>query len=329
MRMIKINWNVFLLPSPFFHTSHRTSSRSNIFLLSTRLPRFYRHFSYNNDVDDENPLNFHVHDPIESSSLTMPIMKWIFINRRSNLEIANSRGTQEASELLKSSDLNTQQDREYVESNEGRSDVDGTIFMPNKKYFDILPNDLYSDEDAGDVSLKTSKEEIENLPHSYEADDPLESAGRRVNSRRFRRDSTNSAGRQKRQNYFVNPYPLTHVPSSYPRYTVDFYFPNEPSYNHQPYQNIFRRDHYSQPQYFAPPPPRQFIPNYPTNYDAPSPSRNPFHPTNTNRLHRPGNLYLPPPPMTRPPPCGSAKWVWIFMNFEAWIWSTILPLFFN
>lgn len=165
-----------------------------------------------------------------------------------------------------------------------------------KKYFDILPNDLYSDEDAGDVSSKTSNDDIKSFSHlpAALAD---ESAERRVNSRRFRRDSPDSSSnRQKRQNYFINPYPLTHSRSIYPQYTADFFFPQDLQYINQPFQRVYSRQQpvvlYQQPQPYY----RQAVqrPVVHDGYHYPRPSSNPFYPSNSNNFHKPGNFYLPP-----------------------------------
>lgn len=153
--------------------------------------------------------------------------------------------------------------RIIVSAEQPSSDDNAERIVYDKKYFDYLPNDLDS-EDVTEESLELRKQLDDVL--SLEHDAPRYN-GRRVNSRKFKRD-TAEVSRKKRQGFIIYPVPLVHYPHFYPSYNADFYFPAASSV-------VTRWD--------APP----------SNSFAPL-NTNPFHPNNNpNRFHPPGNLYLP------------------------------------
>jgi hypothetical protein len=231
--------------------------------------------------------------------------------------------------ILEYANYDEQQDHESREvlskiiSNDGGElyggDGDRVIF--EKRYFDILPNDLDSEDVEDDVLshelVKTSLRDSESAPislsTSFEQADGSVDNRRRVNRKRFRRDLTSSS-KQKRQTYYVQhhqPFPVARSPISSPIYNpyTDFYFPQHLQYINQPFEQILYR--------------RSPSISYETRFDAtnnyqpshyggqgssgggggyaPSRNPNPYHPSNTNRLHPPGNLYLPPKPTYLPP----------------------------
>jgi hypothetical protein len=173
--------------------------------------------------------------------------------------------------------------REFIGDGEG----DRVIF--EKKYFDILPNDLDSEgvEDSdvfetAPISLSASSLEAEDLVDKRDN-------RRRVNSRRFRRDLT-SLSRQKRNFYNLYqpdiPYNQYHpIPR---QFVSDFYFPQELQYDNNPYNIMVHR---RSPQY--PPPQLSYHPSVNHVYYDPQTINNPYHPINNNRL-KPGPTYLPP-----------------------------------
>jgi hypothetical protein len=176
-------------------------------------------------------------------------------------------------------------DREFIGDGEG----DRVIF--EKKYFDILPNDLDSedveDDDVSDtapISLSASSLESEDLVNNR----------RRVNSRRFRRDLTSSS-RQKRNFFYPYQQPVfSNNQNQYrpaPRqFITDFYFPQELPYDNIPWNIMVNRRHSP----YHPPPTTQFYYDPVPNYQY---VNNPYHPINNNRL-KPGPTYLPPQPPT-------------------------------
>lgn len=93
-----------------------------------------------------------------------------------------------------------------------------------KKYFDCLPNDLDSD----DVTYEEATHElVKSSGDGMSPEHDSQDNGRRVNSRKFKRDLQRRA---KRQSIFYVPVPLTRH-SPYPN--VDFFFThNFPAYSY-------------------------------------------------------------------------------------------------
>lgn len=190
---------------------------------------------------------------------------------------------QDSGEVLRSEIISN--DREFI-----GGDGDRVIF--EKKYFDILPNDLDSEDVDDEDVFETAP--ISLSASSLEEAEDLVDNRRRVNSRRFRRDLT-SLSRQKRN--FYHPYqPISYHQPISRHYVSDFYFPEELPYDNIPFHNILNR---RSPPY-RPPQPLYY---YPPRNDVNDHqfASNPFHPMNNNRL-KPGPTYLPPKG-------GSIKWV--------------------
>lgn len=149
-----------------------------------------------------------------------------------------------------------------------------------KKYFDYLPNDLDSedvtDEDSAHELVKSSGDVMSTEKMYGKSEDN----GRRVNSRKFKRDlkaQNHETHRAKRQNFYYAPVPLYQLS---PYINADFFFPQES-------QN--RR-------VFAAPP-------IDSRFGSQSNNPNPWNPQyNPNaRFHTPNNRYLPAyPPSVKP-----------------------------
>lgn len=130
-----------------------------------------------------------------------------------------------------------------------------------KKYFDYLPNDLDSedvtDEDSTHELVALLDKDVYSKTHEAVRDN-----GRRVNSRKFKRDLA-SQERAKRQSIYFVPVPLVHY-NPYPN--VNFYAP--PNFPELPSTNIQ------------------------SNFDRNQ--ANPWQPQNNPaKLHAPYNFYLP------------------------------------
>jgi hypothetical protein len=150
-----------------------------------------------------------------------------------------------------------------------------------KKYFDYLPNDLDSDDVTAELSDELAK------PFDEVSPDAAGEKGRRVNSRKFKRD-VDAASRKKRQGFIVYPVPLVQYTHYTPSHYVDFYYPDQvPAAS----SIVSRFD--APPQHSIPFPSTFQSPGY--HYPRPPVNNNPFHPSNNaNSFHPPGNTYLPP-----------------------------------
>lgn len=128
-----------------------------------------------------------------------------------------------------------------------------------KKYFDYLPNDL----DSEDVT-----DEDESVKSAAEQRAFVEEPGRRVNSRKFKRDLSRQERTRRQSIYFLHPIPLYH-------------------YSPFPHADFFSTFHHPE------------IPaasSIQSRFDYAPPNNNPWNPQNNPgiKLHRPYNGYLPP-----------------------------------